>query len=80
MRYLLLLASAAAAPALAQSGQGNVAVTIYNDNLALVQDTRQLNPGQPFAPGIPRRLGADPPGDRDAERRWHRDNRAEFRL
>jgi hypothetical protein len=43
MRYLLLLASAAAAPALAQSGQGNVAVTIYNDNLALVQDTRQLN-------------------------------------
>jgi hypothetical protein len=43
MRYLLLLACAAAAPALAQSGQGNVAVTIYNDNLALVQDTRQLN-------------------------------------
>ena len=43
MRYLLLLACTAAAPALAQSGQGNVAVTIYNDNLALVQDTRQLN-------------------------------------
>jgi hypothetical protein len=32
-----------AAPAFAQSGQGNVAVTIYNDNLALVQDTRQLS-------------------------------------
>jgi hypothetical protein len=43
MRYLLLLTAAAAAPALAQSGQGNVAVTIYNDNLALVQDARQLN-------------------------------------
>ncbi|MDP8914688.1 MAG: DUF4139 domain-containing protein [Pseudomonadota bacterium] len=43
MRYLLLLALAAAAPALAQTGQGDVAVTIYNDNLALVQDTRQLN-------------------------------------
>jgi hypothetical protein len=43
MRYLLLLAGFVSAPALAQSGQGNVAVTIYNDNLALVQDTRQLN-------------------------------------
>jgi hypothetical protein len=43
MRYLLVLAGLAAAPALAQSGQGNVAVTIYNDNLALVQDTRQLH-------------------------------------
>jgi hypothetical protein len=43
MRHLLLLSSFLAAPLLAQSGQGNVAVTIYNDNLALVQDTRQLN-------------------------------------
>jgi hypothetical protein len=43
MRYLLLIAGFAASPAFAQSGQGNVAVTIYNDNLALVQDTRQLN-------------------------------------
>jgi hypothetical protein len=43
MRNLLLLALAAAAPTLAQSGEGNLAVTIYNDNLALVQDTRQLN-------------------------------------
>src|SRR3712207_2025353 len=57
MRKFLLLATAfAAAPALAQtasttpigpSAQGNVAVTIYNNNLALVQDTRQLDiPGR----------------------------------
>jgi hypothetical protein len=43
MRRLLILAAASAAPAFAQSGQGNVAVTIYNNNLALVQDTRQLD-------------------------------------
>jgi hypothetical protein len=48
MRRFLLLATALAAPASAQtaqtspSAQGNVAVTIYNDNLALIQDTRQL--------------------------------------
>ncbi|HEV2748021.1 MAG TPA: DUF4139 domain-containing protein [Allosphingosinicella sp.] len=42
MRYLLLLSAAVAAPAWAQSGQGDLKVTIYNDNLALVQDTRQL--------------------------------------
>ena len=51
----------------ARSAQGDVAVTIYNNDLALVQDTRQLNlPGGPLAPGIPRRLGADPAGDGDA--------------
>jgi hypothetical protein len=45
MRYLLLLAlsSAAPAPVGAQTAQGDLAVTIYNDNLALVQDTRQLS-------------------------------------
>ncbi|HEX9948273.1 MAG TPA: DUF4139 domain-containing protein [Allosphingosinicella sp.] len=45
MRRLLLTVGLAAlsAPGLAQSGQGNLAVTIYNQNLALVQDTRQLN-------------------------------------
>jgi hypothetical protein len=43
MRYLLLLALAGvAAPAGSQTAQGDVAVTIYNDNLALVQDKRQL--------------------------------------
>jgi hypothetical protein len=31
-----------AAPVFAQSAQGDVSVTIYNDNLALVQDVRQL--------------------------------------
>ena len=60
MRALLLLFSTmlASAPALAQisaeipppsqTAQGDVAVTIYNNNLALVQDTRQLaiNPGR----------------------------------
>lgn len=45
-RMCLLLAVATCSPAAAQqvggSAQGDVAVTIYNDNLALVQDTRQL--------------------------------------
>jgi hypothetical protein len=45
MRRLLLYACLAAvsAPALGQAPQGNLAVTIYNQNLALVQDTRQLD-------------------------------------
>jgi len=51
MRAWLLLTTLLAAPALAQneipppsqSAQGDVAVTIYNNNLALVQDTRQLD-------------------------------------
>ena len=43
MRCLLLLLLAVAPAAPAQTGPGNLAVTIYNDNLALVQDTRQLN-------------------------------------
>jgi hypothetical protein len=42
MRRLLLASALFAGPALAQTSQGDVAVTIYNDNLALVQDTRQL--------------------------------------
>lgn len=40
---LLLLATVLAAPAGAQPGAANLAVTIYNDDLALVQDTRQLD-------------------------------------
>ena len=46
MRILVLtgLALTLATPAVSQSsGQGEVAVTIYNNDLALVQDTRQLN-------------------------------------
>jgi hypothetical protein len=49
MRKLLLLGALFSSASLAQtspeapSAQGNVAVTIYNDNLALVQDTRQLD-------------------------------------
>lgn len=43
MRKVVLIAALLASPAYAQSAQGDVAVTIYNDNLALVQDTRQLN-------------------------------------
>jgi hypothetical protein len=51
MNRLVLLLACVSAPALAQnetpppsqSAQGDVAVTIYNDNLALVQDVRQLN-------------------------------------
>jgi hypothetical protein len=43
MRRFVFIALFAAGPALGQSAQGDVAVTIYNDNLALVQDVRQLN-------------------------------------
>jgi hypothetical protein len=42
MRYLLLLATSLSAPALAQTAQGDVAVTIYNNDLALVQDSRRI--------------------------------------
>ncbi len=42
MRSLLLISSLLSAPALAQNARGDVSVTIYNDNLALVQDTRQM--------------------------------------
>ena len=53
MRAWLLLSTLLAGPALAQnqiplpsqSAQGDVAVTIYNNDLALVQDTRQLDLG-----------------------------------
>src|SRR5687767_12322345 len=51
MRAWLLLTTLLAGPALAQNeipppsqnAQGDVAVTIYNNDLALVQDTRQLD-------------------------------------
>ena len=43
MRKLMLLACVFPAPLMAQSAQGDVAVTIYNDNLALVQDSRRLD-------------------------------------
>jgi hypothetical protein len=51
MRAWILLSTLLAVPAIAQneipppsqSAQGDVAVTIYNNNLALVQDTRQLD-------------------------------------
>lgn len=43
MRSIALLLGLMAGPALAQNSQGDVAVTIYNDNLALIQDTRQLD-------------------------------------
>ncbi len=50
MRHYILLSVLFAAPALAQNeiplpsqnAQGDVAITIYNNDLALVQDTRQL--------------------------------------
>ena len=42
MLRFVLIAAFAAGPALAQSAQGDVAVTIYHDDLALVQDVRQI--------------------------------------
>ncbi|MBV9932390.1 MAG: DUF4139 domain-containing protein [Alphaproteobacteria bacterium] len=39
---ITLSLAAAAAPVAAQTAQGRLSVTIYNDNLALVQDTRQI--------------------------------------
>ena len=70
--WLLLSTCSLAAPALAQisaeipppsqTAQGDVAVTIYNNDLALVQDTRQLDHRRrPLAarnfPTSPRRSG-----------------------
>jgi hypothetical protein len=43
MRPYLLLAACIAAPAPAQTPPSDVSVTIYNQNLALVQDRRQLD-------------------------------------
>jgi hypothetical protein len=42
MRNIVLMCGLVAAPVLAQNALGDVAVTIYNDNLALVQDTRKI--------------------------------------
>jgi hypothetical protein len=39
----LTIAAFGAAPAFAQTAQGDVSVTIYNGNLALVQDIRQIS-------------------------------------
>jgi hypothetical protein len=43
MRRFVFIAFFAAVPALGQSSQGDVAVTIYNNDLALVQDVRQID-------------------------------------
>ncbi|HYI39651.1 MAG TPA: DUF4139 domain-containing protein [Allosphingosinicella sp.] len=42
MRRFVFIAFFVAGPALGQSPQGEVAITIYNNNLALVQDVRQI--------------------------------------
>jgi hypothetical protein len=42
-RSILLLTLCLAAPAFGQSGPGDLKVTVYNQNLALVQDTRRLD-------------------------------------
>lgn len=43
MRHLILAATALSGAASAQTAQGDVSVTIYNNDVALVQDVRQLN-------------------------------------
>jgi hypothetical protein len=46
VRHILLLSACLAAlpaAAFAQAGPGNLSLTIYNDDLALVQDTRQID-------------------------------------
>lgn len=50
MRRIIWIAGLLAAPAAAQnaqgpSGQGDIAITIYNDDIALVQDTRTIDFG-----------------------------------
>ncbi|HYI39664.1 MAG TPA: DUF4139 domain-containing protein [Allosphingosinicella sp.] len=42
MRRFVFITFFAAVPALGQSSQGDVAITIYNNDLALVQDVRQI--------------------------------------
>jgi hypothetical protein len=41
-RPLLILTAVIAAPAFAQSAQGDLSVTIYNDDLALIEDVRRI--------------------------------------
>ena len=41
-RPLLILAAAIAAPAAAQTAQGDLSVTIYNDDLGLIEDVRRI--------------------------------------
>ncbi|WP_106640857.1 DUF4139 domain-containing protein [Allosphingosinicella vermicomposti] len=43
MRHLLLVATILSGTASAQTAQGDVSVTIYNNDVALVQDVRQLD-------------------------------------
>ena len=42
MKRLVIAAALTAAPALAQTAQGDLSVTIYNDDLALVEDVRTV--------------------------------------
>jgi hypothetical protein len=42
LRTLLIIAAASPAVALAQTAQGDLSVTIYNDDLALVEDVRSI--------------------------------------
>jgi len=58
------------------SAQGDTSVTIYNNDLALVQDTRQITLTRAEPAGVPRR--ADPPRDGDARRARRKHRRAEF--
>ena len=80
MRKLVMLGLlAAGTPLMAQiqpvlpnatrTAQGDVAVTIYNGDTALVQDRRELAlAGRAVVAGFPRRVGADPARDGDPER------------
>jgi hypothetical protein len=70
MRYLAftgITLAAQATPAISQSsGQGDISITSYNNNLALVQDVRQLdipagNSVQTF-PGVSGQIRADTVG------------------
>ena len=81
MQRFVFIALFAAGPALAQSPQGDVAVTIYNNDLALVQDIRQID----IPAGRSRQEFADVSGQIRAETVSFAaadtgDRRAEFRL
>ena len=81
VRAGLLAQITAEIPPPSQTAQGDVAVTIYNNNLALVQDTRQLDiPAGRSRQEFPDVSGPDPPRDGDPDRRGHRHRRAEFRF
>ena len=80
-RPILLLCACVAAPASGQAVQSDLSVTVYNQNLALVQDTRQIDlPSGRSRQEFPNVSGQISPETVTRERSRFRRGRAEFRF